>query len=398
MPFRKATASKNAVSKPTAQNESVDAPQHESLSSTQQTSLPGIWTSTAGSSVTSSGCECFDVALGGGFPVGAVVLLVEDDATNHHDAFTRLFLAQGLAHSHAVALAQQHSLAQDTFACLPSPRIRAANSSLSAPHSELDSTRTPLQRDGPRSESTSPASIEIAWRYAATAEEQKSRYRPKLAKTAADTSIPMDLSTLCAPQPDAAVSFLGLDQDEPDLKAILGDIASHVATAKQRSLFARVAIAGLVPQLWDETNLSICQFVHGMRTIVASANAVALITAPSEASTAAVRRMVDAVLEINTYGGKGAGVVGFGDEWNGTIAVKKSFRPHHCIRAFKPVSDVWVFKRGRRKYAFEQATAAPDRDQSTDDSNSSTRTNAPATFTSLGGCSSVGNEARNVDF
>jgi hypothetical protein len=42
--------------------------------------------------------------LGGGWPVGAVLLVEEDDARQYSGLVARFFLAEGVAHGHAIAL------------------------------------------------------------------------------------------------------------------------------------------------------------------------------------------------------------------------------------------------------------------------------------------------------
>jgi hypothetical protein len=305
--------------------------------------------SSAGVAMTSSGIAGLDAAAGGGLAVGSLTLLVEDSRTTHYDALARLFLAQGLAHGHAVALAQQHAPASKSFATLPSPRGYAPPGGQTRPAS------------GGGGGAGGADGLNIAWRYAQAKASGTVAGTTSIDSTAATYRHAFDLSDTCAPPESAPVSHLGLGRSDR-LSVLLRDVRSHLNSATRRGLLARLAVCGLVPSLWDVDTGSLERFLHLLRVQVQRSGAVALVTVPKDALSPQLVRESDLVLRLDTFEGRGAGAAGLGGEWLGTLTVAKRFSPLGSVKAVSRQTDVWVFKRGRRKYAFEPAAAAPEVD------------------------------------
>jgi hypothetical protein len=304
----------------------------------------GVRTSTSGVAMTSSGAAGMDAALGGGLPLGSLALLVEDAPTTHHDALARLFLAQGLAHGHAVALAQQHVPPADTLAALPAAGGFAPVGGA-------------VQRGGGGGGGDG---LSIAWRYA-----QQGKGAAGVASSSSAAAMyrhAFDLSEAVSPAADAPVSHLGLGRSS-SLSVLLEDVRAHVRSARKRGLLARVAVCGLCSELWDVDTVSLQRFLHLLRVIVQRADAVAVVSVPRYAVYPKLLREADIVMRLDTFEGKGAGEAGLGSEWLGVLRIEKSYVvPGAVIFAQRRV-DMWVFKRGRRRYVFEVAAAAPDVDE-----------------------------------
>jgi hypothetical protein len=300
--------------------------------------------------VTSWGSSGIDAALGGGIPIGTLVALVEDAPTAHHDAFIRIFLAQGLAHGHALALAQQHTPPSSTFASLPAARTRSGF---------VGSTSLASQPN-----------LNIAWRYAVASGETD-----KIAETNEHVSLyrhAFDLSETYNVTADAPISFLGFGVSTC-LDALLCDIRAHIRTAVNRRLMSRIVVRGLTSAFWTENKLRIDSFVHRLRVLAQRWEAVVVVSVPRPAVTDDLCREADIVMSLDTFGGLGAGVAGLGTEWLGVMAVEKPFRAYGSLKPSRVQTDGWVFKRGRRKYVLEPASAAPDLDEINEEEQSSNR-------------------------
>jgi elongator complex protein 4 len=326
--------------------------------------------------VTSWGSSGIDSALGGGVPLGSLVLLVEDAPTKHHEAFVRIFLAQGLAHGHALALAQQHTPPSSTFSSLPTARTRSGivtePSAVSRPN------------------------LSIAWRYSQTSARtdraSEVDVQASLYRHAFDFSEPSSLS------PDAPVSFLGFGTSSC-LDDLLTDIRAHLRSAETRRLFPRIVVSGLTPAYWSEAKMRMNAFVHCLRVLVQRVNAVAVVSLPRCAYVDEIRREADIVLSLDTFDGRGAGVAGLGKEWLGVLVVEKPFRPHGAVKPMRGQADAWVFKRGRRKYVLEHAAAAPELDEGGSNEQSIKQPSvAKTSFAEQGGCGSNGSSENPFDF
>jgi hypothetical protein len=120
---------------------------------------------------------------------------------------------------------------------------------------------------------------------------------------------------------------------------------------------------------------------------------------PRDSVTDVLVRESDVVLALDTFGGKGAGVVGLGSEWLGVMTVDKPFRPLGMFKSVPIGTGVWVFKRGRRKYVIEPAATAPDvEDRAEDDGDDDVGKSKSGGFVEQGGCASGGAKEGKFDF
>lgn len=330
--------------------------------------------------MTSWGISGLDAAAGSGLPLGSLTMLVEDTPTAHHDAFMRLFVAQGLAHGHAVAVARSTAPASDLFAALPAPRTAPGR----------DSNVASERQRPPGGEE----SLRIAWRYA-KAKSASSAAMSGVSEGAAVFRHTFDLSETCVAAEDAPVSYLGFGRSD-SLREVLSDIQAHVRSAKRKGLFARVAVCCLDPNLWELDIGSLAKFMHLLRVAVERAGAVAVVSVPRTAYSLSLEREADLVLLVDSFNGKGAGVAGLGDEWLGVVSVEKMFRPAGALKCVAGEANIWVFKRGRRKYIFEPAAVAPDAEDGGDDMDS-VPGQKPSSRASEGLCA-PGPQASKYDF
>ncbi|XP_025832304.1 elongator complex protein 4-like [Agrilus planipennis] len=71
-------------------------------------SIPGTRANVqSGQLLVSSGIPSVDELLGGGLPVGSVVLIEEDSGGSYSRVMLRYFLAEGVVHKHAVFVGSQ---------------------------------------------------------------------------------------------------------------------------------------------------------------------------------------------------------------------------------------------------------------------------------------------------
>lgn len=339
----------------------------------------GIRPSPAGFPVTSFGVEGLDTALCGGLPLGSLTVLVEDFPTANHDYFVRIFLAQGLAHGHAVALAQQHAPPAASFAALPRPRVES--SSGVRPLVEVDSVKA--------------SDVTIAWRYlhgssCAGVEKSSSNVVSGNGGNEVQYRHAFDLSDTMEVTPDHLVSHLGYGSSTC-LNNTLRDIMAHIRSGKRRNRVARVVVAGVQSGIWDESHVSVSAFVHQLRILAEFSQAVVLVTVPSDSLAGEVMREADIVLRLETYGGLGAKVAGLGSDWLGVVSVEKAYRPPGYLKSVRPPSKVWVFKRSRRKYIVEPAAAAPEFEEASSAS-------ADKRETLLSACAAGGTTTGSLDF
>lgn len=310
--------------------------------------------------ITSWGLRAIDVALGGGLPLSTLTIVAEDKPTSYHIPLMSYVSAQGLANGHAVAVASFSVPAATIIQNLPA---KVDSSSTGAAH--------PLSQASVTAHSSVPiADMKIAWRYR-TSNSRPIQALPSAAVRAFTSDF--DMSQPSTLPTNAALSCLPLQLSEPYLN-LLENISQHLKKASERRLLSRIVVHGVTTVIERGSNakddLTVVHFLCRLRSLTRVYGAVAVVSVAPDVSHAVARTCADALIQLDSFNGRGAVVAGLGAEWLGVLIVKKTFR-YGAAPALRGRGDVWVFKRGRRKYSFERATAAPEDDDATDDVNSS---------------------------
>lgn len=320
--------------------------------------LPSTQTSDA---ITSWGLRAVDVALGGGLPLSSLTIVAEDKPTSYHIPLLSYVSAQGLANTHAVAVASFSVPAATIIQNLPAK----IDSSTTVP--TLPLSQTAATAHGP----VSSADLKIAWRYRTS----NSRPIQAVPSSAVRTfTSDFDLSQTSTLPTNAALSCLPLNLSNTPYLSLLENISQHMEKASERRLLSRIVVHGVTTAIEKGANakddLSVVHFLSRLRSLTRIYGAVAVVSVAPDIPHTVARACADGLIQLDSFDGRGAAVAGLGSEWLGVLIVKKTFR-YGAGPALRGRGDVWVFKRGRRKYSFERATAAPEDEDVTDDVNSS---------------------------
>ncbi|XP_057815594.1 elongator complex protein 4 isoform X1 [Cryptomeria japonica] len=115
-----------------------------------QTYAAGTKLSANGVSLMSTGFAGLDKVIGGGIPIGGIVMIMEDIEAPHHLLLLRYFMAQGLVHKHPLLYASPLASPQAFFGTLPNiAQIK---------ESKLESERSPKYTEVGEN-------LRIAWQY-----------------------------------------------------------------------------------------------------------------------------------------------------------------------------------------------------------------------------------------
>lgn len=262
----------------------------------------------------------------------------EDEPSSYHVPLVSYVTAQGLYSGHAVAIAAFDRPASEFVARLP---LRVEG----APSDERPAPPRDVQR------------MDIAWRY-------QNSMRPGSHVIAAGIpgfACEFDLSQTAVLPKTAAVSCVGRGVSG-SIEEVLAQLESHLKMAAQRKLLSRIVVHGLSAAFldrWTDAAVEVSRFLSRVRAFTRVFGAVAVVSCAKDIPHRTASMSCDALLQIDSFGGRGAGVAGLGKEWLGVLIVHKTFRDRRGL-SLRGRGDVWVFKRGRRKYVMERATAAPD--------------------------------------
>lgn len=91
------------------------------ISSATSTQTPGFKHGPNGTTLISSGIPDLDKIVGGGFPLGSLVMIMEDTEAPHHMLLLRNFMSQGLVHKQSLLYASPSREPRAFLGTLPNP-------------------------------------------------------------------------------------------------------------------------------------------------------------------------------------------------------------------------------------------------------------------------------------
>lgn len=296
---------------------------------------------------TSWGLRPIDDALSGGLALASLTVVTADHPTSYHRALCNYVLAQGLLHDHAVFLASFSASVQPMIAALPSVPAAAGPAQ---PAAAAALPRPPQY------------SMSIAWRYAN--HPNPSRVSPSSSASSLSHAANFDLSHPARIAPSALFTSLEPHAFSSSPTLLLHAVRTHLQKAAATRHLARVVITDVSPALLRaapsvDDEITLPEFLARLRALARLYAAVIVVCCTPDVPPRLQCVAADAWLQLDSFNGKGAQYAGLGSEWLGVMIVKKTYRSGRASPA-RGAGDVWVFKRGRRKYTMERATAAPD--------------------------------------
>lgn len=289
--------------------------------------------------ITSFGLAPIDAAIGGGLPLATLTILTEDFPSAYFRAFASYVIAQGLFHKHAVAVASFDTSTRHILQSLPAVRDVPENTN------PVHVARAAVH------------DMKIAWRYQKYADPST---HIASRQSAPSLALDFDLSTNYSIPSNAPISCLDRDTFSLSLTVLLEQLEMHLSKAAEEKRLARIVVQGLSNAfISHKHDISINEFLSRLRGLCRVHRCVAVVTCARDVPLRIQAVASDALIQLDSFEGKGAGVAGLGKEWLGVLVIRKTYR-QGCGPGVRGKGDVWVFKRGRRKYTMERATAAPD--------------------------------------
>ncbi|XP_045124335.1 elongator complex protein 4-like [Portunus trituberculatus] len=347
-------------------------------------SIPGARPSVHNSQLLlSTGMPSLDHLLGGGLPVGSI-LLVEQD---RHDVYSKLFLkyylAEGVMSGHMLTLASLDESPQTLMATLPASTDR-----------EVDED----------SATTTDQQMTIAWRY------QSQSAPPASLASANRFSHNFDLLGTMEEDQVAKVDTCLFDGSEVESAASTGyywpllqqierriaDGGLSTACNKAKTNVMRLAVHGLASPLWgwefsrlekDHQWHRLTTFLYGLRALVRSSFSVCMVTVPSHLfhDMALLRRLqalADFVVRLESFQGSDKETNPIFKDYHGLFHVVKLAAINTLVPPLLDATD-WVFKLRRRRMVIERLHLPPELSETVSRSQEDTLTK-PNTLACMG--------------
>lgn len=329
---------------------------------TRVVSIPGARPSVHNSQLLlSTGMPSLDHLLGGGLPVGSV-LLVEQD---RHDAYSKLFLkyylAEGIMSGHMLTLASLDESPRTLMATLPASTDRDMDE---------DSTATVA----------TDKQMTIAWRY-------QNQSAPPSGLSANRFTHSFDLTGTMDEEQVAKADTCLFDGSEvecaastgyywPLLQLIERRIAEgglSTACNKAKTNVMRLAVHSLASPLWgwefsqqekEHQWQGLTTFMYGLRALVRSSFSVCLVTVPSHlfhdvALLHRLHSLADFVVRLESFQGSDKETNPIFKDYHGLFHVVKLAAINTLVPPLLDATD-WVFKLRRRRMVIERLHLPPE--------------------------------------
>ncbi|KAK9285604.1 hypothetical protein L1049_024799 [Liquidambar formosana] len=250
---------------------------------------PGLKYGPNGTIFISSGIADLDKILGGGFPLGSLVMVMEDTEAPHHMLLLRNFMSQGLVHNQPLLYASPSKDPRAFLGTLPSPVL-----------SKDDKSRD--------HDSEQEKALRIAWQYKKYFGEQKQNldsHRDAKHEYCNDFDLrkPLERHFLSGQSIDC-VSI----QDSPNVATFRDQCATFLAQFPRNdgsiSCTGRIAIQSFCAPQCEYSNMEwdMLSFIRSLKGMIRSSNAVAVITFPpsllSPSSSKRWQHMADTLLSV----------------------------------------------------------------------------------------------------
>ncbi|XP_065872916.1 elongator complex protein 4 [Euphorbia lathyris] len=259
------------------------------ISSVASPQTPGIKCGPNGTFFISSGISDLDKILGGGLPLGSLVMLMEDAEAPHHMLLLRNFMSQGLVQNQPLLYASPSKDPRGFLGTLPSP---------SSPKDEK------LRKQDTEQEKA----LRIAWQYKKYfGENQQSfdSYKDNKQEFCNDFDLrkPLERQFFSGQRVDC----VGL-KDSPSLGTMRDSCTTFLAQFPRNegriSSIGRIAVQSLCAPQCEYSNMEwgVLSFISSLKSMLRSANAVAIITFPpsllSEPFCKRLQHMADILLSV----------------------------------------------------------------------------------------------------
>ncbi|RKP39110.1 Elongator complex protein 4 [Dimargaris cristalligena] len=352
-----------------------------------------------GQVLVSSGIPSLDDLLGGGLPVGSVVLVLSDRYTDYSNILLRYFVAQGLASGHQLHLASADMDPQKIIQRAPSWTTTSPTPNTSADSPAVQKTTEALDK------------LKIAWRYQnlPTGDQDTAR------RTTGTTPFCEKFDLMVPVKPriidQATVSYTDLTQPRntsedanedgndkdrnqgitDDYEALFAELAHAIedggfsslapaAKAPAERNILRIGIHDLASPYWQaQSDESCARFLHALRGLLRFSFGVCMITLPAHLyqteseRPGAVRRweqLCDAVVELESFNGsRNTKATAGGLDCNGFFYIHKQPQLNSLVPSSSKLVTVsgnqlsannLAFKQKRHKFYIETFYLPPE--------------------------------------
>ncbi|EFA85131.1 RNA polymerase II elongator complex subunit [Heterostelium album PN500] len=375
-----------------------------------------------GNLLTSTGLNDLDEIMGGGIPVGSILMIEEDVNSSYYMFLLKYFLAEGVVQNHGTFFSSLVGL--DAFEVLNKLPARL-NEQEQKEDEEADLL---AQREKSGASNTGESDLKIAWRYQTYIDAENAKKRERSTannnychsydftrKMNIQSFQPEHMHTLTyssagAQQVEGSSPYRNLFIEIRELVRKYNQEASAASDIGGAPRILRLALQSFATPLWSNDVDGVVEFLHALKGLLRSSLAVAVVTVPthiySQSFVAKMAHLCDNVVAINSFTGLGGETPAAFSDYLGLFNIRKIAKLNTLSLSYHPNVLNYVFKMKRRKMCIETIHLPPELSREGDATNTNNVNQAKAgadlvsKMKSGSGllCSSGGNKVNPMDF
>ncbi|GAM29249.1 hypothetical protein SAMD00019534_124250, partial [Acytostelium subglobosum LB1] len=335
-----------------------------------------------GNLLTSTGLHDLDEILGGGVPVGSILMIEEDVNSSYYMFLLKYFLAEGVAQSHGAFFTSLVGL--DAFEVLNKLPARCTQTEVEDDDEEEKQARQ--QADAAAGGGGSDG-LKIAWRYQAYIDAENARKKERLAnnnfchsydftrKMNVQSFVPEHLHTLTYSSQGQAAGASPYRNLYIEIQTLVRKYNAEAAATSESGgapRILRLALQSFASPLWSNDVEGMVEFLHALKGLLRSSLAVAVITVPTHiyhsSFVAKMAHLCDNVVAINSFTGLGGETPAAFADYLGLFNIKKIAKLNTLALSYHPDMLNYVFKMKRRKMVIETIHLPPELSRAGDSS------------------------------
>ncbi|KAK0159586.1 hypothetical protein PV327_010682 [Microctonus hyperodae] len=315
----------------------------------------------------STGITSLDSIIGGGLPIGSILVIEEDTYGNYAKIMLNYFLAEGIVSSHELFVASQDTQPSQLISELPAVIENPSSSSI------------PLMNDD---------KMQIAWRYQnmrvadlSNNEQTFGHYYDLTKKMDKDT---IDKAKIIQWNGEKNIYFNDFKWNKyfngfnnllyidllKNIQESLKNENFYVNANPHKRNILRIGIHSLGSRLWlsdvqSDTDADFLKFFYCFRALLRSSYAVAVITVPVknfETHSSVIGRMehmADTAIALESFAGSPKETNPIFKDYHGLLHIKK-MAAINTLAAFNPKTYDLAFKMRRKKFVIETLHLPPE--------------------------------------
>lgn len=309
-----------------------------------------------GQLITSCGNPSLDHIIGGGLPIGAIMMVEEDKFVTYSKVLTKYYLAEGVFSGHSIFLGSLDDDPTELLKKLPIPVEEAE-------------TRVP-----PGNSPASGEDMRIAWRYNSLPKVNSEQSTVNIGHNF-DLTKQIDENTL---QSADTTVWDGTNVCESKIFSngkyfeLLQTLTSKTKTFPDTKNVCRICLTSLGSPIWYDENFEtdFVRFLTILKSIVRSTTSVCLITVPghliqllNETFIHRIRNLVDYSIQLESFAGSEKATNPVFKEYHGLLNIRKQ-SALNSLSTFTPETTDLAFKLRRRKFIVEKLHLPPELQES----------------------------------